>query len=222
MVGSVLMQRMQGKSDIESISKIQHDFEAAEREYWPTVDWRTADPADHGFDPDELAEVEQGLIAARQRVHELTAHTDPGLAPTGPVRGWLHEPDPAVIVPVPSADLEDRWEPSQAWARGDDDRLRDYLQRATTELRLVIRPLQTHDPGPIRSPAAIEYFFGRSELSQVVDQTNPLSQLTHERRLSALGAGVLAGFAPLYAGAVVRADREERARLDAAAPRGRP
>ena len=27
--------------------------------------------------------------------------------------------------------------------------------------------------------AAIEYFFGRSELSQVVDQTNPLSQLTH-------------------------------------------
>ena len=35
--------------------------------------------------------------------------------------------------------------------------------------------------------AAIEYFFGRGELSQVVDQTNPLSQLTHERRLSALG-----------------------------------
>jgi len=39
--------------------------------------------------------------------------------------------------------------------------------------------------------AAIEYFFGRSELSQVVDQTNPLSQLTHERRLSALGPGGL-------------------------------
>src|SRR5262249_60977411 len=35
--------------------------------------------------------------------------------------------------------------------------------------------------------AAIEYFFGRGELSQVVDQTNPLSQLTHERRLSAVG-----------------------------------
>ncbi len=34
--------------------------------------------------------------------------------------------------------------------------------------------------------AAIEYFFGRGELSQVVDQTNPLSMLTHERRLSAL------------------------------------
>ena len=39
--------------------------------------------------------------------------------------------------------------------------------------------------------AAIEYFFGRSELSQVVDQTNPLSMLTHERRLSALGPGGL-------------------------------
>jgi DNA-directed RNA polymerase subunit beta len=39
--------------------------------------------------------------------------------------------------------------------------------------------------------AAIELFFGRGELSQVVDQTNPLSQLTHERRLSALGPGGL-------------------------------
>ena len=39
--------------------------------------------------------------------------------------------------------------------------------------------------------SAIEHFFGRGELSQVVDQTNPLSQLTHERRLSALGPGGL-------------------------------
>jgi len=39
--------------------------------------------------------------------------------------------------------------------------------------------------------SAIEFFFGRGELSQVVDQTNPLSQLTHERRLSALGPGGL-------------------------------
>jgi hypothetical protein len=30
-------------------------------------------------------------------VHELTADGDPGPAPSGPVRGWLHEPDPAVI-----------------------------------------------------------------------------------------------------------------------------
>ena len=39
--------------------------------------------------------------------------------------------------------------------------------------------------------SAIDYFFGRGELSQVVDQTNPLSQLNHERRLSALGPGGL-------------------------------
>ncbi|MCY3020247.1 MAG: DNA-directed RNA polymerase subunit beta [Planctomycetota bacterium] len=39
--------------------------------------------------------------------------------------------------------------------------------------------------------SSIEYFFARGELSQVVDQSNPLSQLTHERRLSALGPGGL-------------------------------
>ncbi len=39
--------------------------------------------------------------------------------------------------------------------------------------------------------SSINYFFGRGELSQIVDQTNPLSQLTHERRLSALGPGGL-------------------------------
>ncbi len=39
--------------------------------------------------------------------------------------------------------------------------------------------------------SSINYFYGRGELSQVVDQTNALSQLTHERRLSALGPGGL-------------------------------
>ncbi len=39
--------------------------------------------------------------------------------------------------------------------------------------------------------STIEYFFSRGELSQVLDQTNPLAQLTHERRLSALGPGGL-------------------------------
>ena len=34
-------------------------------------------------------------------------------------------------------------------------------------------------------------FFGRSQLSQFMDQTNPLSELTHKRRLSALGPGGL-------------------------------
>ena len=39
--------------------------------------------------------------------------------------------------------------------------------------------------------SSINFFFGRGELSQIVDQTNALSQLTHERRLSALGPGGL-------------------------------
>jgi DNA-directed RNA polymerase subunit beta len=39
--------------------------------------------------------------------------------------------------------------------------------------------------------AAIKEFFGSSQLSQFMDQTNPLSEVTHKRRLSALGPGGL-------------------------------
>src|SRR6185436_12648134 len=39
--------------------------------------------------------------------------------------------------------------------------------------------------------AAINEFFGSSQLSQFMDQTNPLAELTHKRRLSALGPGGL-------------------------------
>src|SRR5437870_617928 len=60
---------------------------------------------------------------------------------------------------------------------------------------MSLRDQQDMTPRSLVNPksisAAIEYFFGRGELSQVVDQTNPLSQLTHERRLSALGPGGL-------------------------------
>ena len=37
--------------------------------------------------------------------------------------------------------------------------------------------------------AAVREFFGSSQLSQFMDQTNPLSEITHQRRLSALGPG---------------------------------
>ncbi|MGL6195536.1 MAG: DNA-directed RNA polymerase subunit beta, partial [Thermoguttaceae bacterium] len=66
------------------------------------------------------------------------------------------------------------------------------LRRTVQErmsLRDEITPRQVINQKSIS--AAIEYFFGRGELSQVVDQTNPLSMLTHERRLSALGPGGL-------------------------------
>ena len=39
--------------------------------------------------------------------------------------------------------------------------------------------------------ASIKEFFGASQLSQFMDQTNPLAELTHKRRLSALGPGGL-------------------------------
>ena len=39
--------------------------------------------------------------------------------------------------------------------------------------------------------AVVKEFFGSSQLSQFMDQTNPLSEVTHKRRLSALGPGGL-------------------------------
>ncbi|MFN9593419.1 MAG: DNA-directed RNA polymerase subunit beta [Pirellulaceae bacterium] len=67
--------------------------------------------------------------------------------------------------------------------------------RRTVQERMSLKEVDQMTPRSLVNPksvsAAIEYFFGRGELSQVVDQTNPLSQLTHERRLSALGPGGL-------------------------------
>ena len=69
--------------------------------------------------------------------------------------------------------------------------------RKTVQERMAIRrestePLHIADLVNSKSvSSSINYFFGRGELSQIVDQTNALSQLTHERRLSALGPGGL-------------------------------
>ena len=67
--------------------------------------------------------------------------------------------------------------------------------RRTVQERMSLKDADDITPRSLINPksisAAIEYFFGRGELSQVVDQTNPLSMLTHERRLSALGPGGL-------------------------------
>ena len=67
--------------------------------------------------------------------------------------------------------------------------------RRTAQERMNLEPPETATPRSLINSktisSAIDYFFGRSELSQVVDQTNPLAQLTHERRLSALGPGGL-------------------------------
>ena len=62
-------------------------------------------------------------------------------------------------------------------------------ERMSMREQAVITPNNLINPKSIS--AAIDNFFYRCELSQVVDQTNPLSQLSHERRLSALGPGGL-------------------------------
>lgn len=67
--------------------------------------------------------------------------------------------------------------------------------RRTVQERMSLKEVDGMTPRTLINPksvsAAIDFFYGRSELSQVVDQTNPLSMLTHERRLSALGPGGL-------------------------------
>jgi DNA-directed RNA polymerase subunit beta len=68
------------------------------------------------------------------------------------------------------------------------------MKRSALE-RMSIYDLDAAMPHNLINPkllsAAIKDFFGRSQLSQFMDQTNPLSELTHKRRLSALGPGGL-------------------------------
>ncbi len=83
-----------------------------------------------------------------------------------------------------------------------DELAGDELRKGFLKLRRTVQErMSLKDPDQLGRIAelvnsksvssSIDFFFGRGELSQVVDQTNPLSQLTHERRLSALGPGGL-------------------------------
>ena len=68
------------------------------------------------------------------------------------------------------------------------------MERAVKE-RMSLGELETLMPHDLINPkpvsAVIKEFFGSSQLSQFMDQTNPLSEVTHKRRLSALGPGGL-------------------------------
>lgn len=68
------------------------------------------------------------------------------------------------------------------------------LERVARE-RMSIVPLDQVTPGGLVNirpvVAAVREFFGGSQLSQFMDQTNPLAELTHKRRLSAMGPGGL-------------------------------
>lgn len=79
------------------------------------------------------------------------------------------------------------------------------LERGIRE-RMTIQDPETVTPQGLISTtrpvmAAVREFFGGSQLSQFMDQTNPLAELTHKRRLSALGPG---GLSRDRAGMVVR------------------
>ena len=68
------------------------------------------------------------------------------------------------------------------------------MERVVKE-RMSITDIETVNPAGLVNQrpitAAVREFFGGSQLSQFMDQTNPLAELTHKRRLSALGPGGL-------------------------------
>jgi DNA-directed RNA polymerase subunit beta len=66
---------------------------------------------------------------------------------------------------------------------------RAVKERMSTQEVETLMPHDLINPKPVS--AALKEFFGSSQLSQFMDQTNPLAELTHKRRLSALGPGGL-------------------------------
>ena len=66
---------------------------------------------------------------------------------------------------------------------------RTIKERMTTQDIAEVTPQGLMNIRPVT--AAVKEFFGSSQLSQFMDQTNPLAELTHKRRLSALGPGGL-------------------------------
>ena len=71
------------------------------------------------------------------------------------------------------------------------------MERAIKEKMSVYQEMSTAMPHDLVNAkpvmAAIREFFGSSQLSQFMDQTNPLSEITHKRRLSALGRAACRG-----------------------------
>ncbi|HEY9502642.1 MAG TPA: DNA-directed RNA polymerase subunit beta, partial [Pyrinomonadaceae bacterium] len=71
----------------------------------------------------------------------------------------------------------------------------ERMERAIKEKMSIHQEMQTTMPRDLINAkpvtAAVREFFGSSQLSQFMDQTNPLSEITHKRRLSALGPGGL-------------------------------
>ena len=85
--------------------------------------------------------------------------------------------------------------------RGVGELLQNQFRVGLARMERVVRERMTTQDPDLATPqglinikpvtAVIKEFFGSSQLSQFMDQTNPMSELTHKRRLSALGPGGL-------------------------------
>ena len=101
-------------------------------------------------------------------------------------------------------------------------------ERMTTQDVEAITPQTLINIRPV--VASIKEFFGTSQLSQFMDQNNPLAGLTHKRRLSALGPGGISVTAPRWRSATstrrttagCARSRRLRARTSASSARSRP
>nr|WP_072536341.1 DNA-directed RNA polymerase subunit beta [Anaerococcus mediterraneensis] len=98
-------------------------------------------------------------------------------------------------------DLDDIDHLGNRRVRGVGELLQNQFRVGLARMERVVRERMTTQDPDIATPqglinikpvtAVIKEFFGSSQLSQFMDQTNPLSELTHKRRLSALGPGGL-------------------------------
>ena len=108
----------------------------------------------------------------------------------------------------------------------------ERMERAIKEKMSIQQDMFTTMPRDLVNAkpvtAAVREFFGSSQLSQFMDQTNPLSEITHKRRLSALGPGGLsrerAGFEvrdvhPTHYGRIFARSRRLKARTSASSRR---
>lgn len=101
----------------------------------------------------------------------------------------------------PTANVDDIDHLGNRRLRSVGELLQNQFRIGLSRMERVVRERMTIQDAEVITPqalinirpvvAAIKEFFGSSQLSQFMDQTNPLSELTHKRRLSALGPGGL-------------------------------